>query len=95
MARHLDTCARFDGRFSADMSKAALELEQKHKAKYTKKYVLSGSEVNGTLGEFVGQKLTSSIGEIILKKAGHRLVHDSYAAESDNKFWRSSVMETG
>ena len=46
LARHLDACARFDGRFSADMLKAALESEQKHKANYTKKYVLSGSEVN-------------------------------------------------
>ena len=46
LVRHLDTCARFDGRFSADMSKVALKSEQKHKVNYTKKYVLSGSEVN-------------------------------------------------
>ena len=37
-------CARFDGRFSVDRAKEALELEQKHKAKYTTKYVLSRSE---------------------------------------------------
>ena len=56
LARHLDNCARFDGIFSDVMSKAALESDQKHKANYTKKYVLSGNEVNNIAGEFVGQK---------------------------------------
>ena len=32
LSRHLETCARFDGRFSVDRAKDALELEQKHKA---------------------------------------------------------------
>ena len=45
LSRHLETCARFDGRFSVDRAKEALELEQKHKAKYTTKYVLSRSKV--------------------------------------------------
>ena len=74
LSRYLETCARFDGRFSVDRAKEALELEQKHKAKYTTKYVLSRSEVYGILGEFVGHKLTTSMGGQILEKAGHRLV---------------------
>ena len=74
MSRHLEMCARFDGRFSVDRAKEALELEQKHKAKYTTKYVLSRSEMYNILGEFVGHKLTTSMGEQILEKAGHRLV---------------------
>ena len=49
--------ARFDGRFSVDRAKDALELEQKHKAKYTTKYVLSRSEVYEIIGEFVGHTL--------------------------------------
>ena len=59
LSRHLETCARFDGRFSVDRAKEALELEQKHKAKYTTKYVLSRSEVYNILGEFVGHKFTT------------------------------------
>ena len=51
LSRHLETCARFDGRFSVDRAKDALELEQKHKAKYTTKYVLSRSEVYEIIGE--------------------------------------------
>ena len=74
LSRHLEMCARFDGRFSVDSAKEALELEQKHKAKYTTKYVLSRSEMYDILGEFVGHKLTTSMGEQILEKAGHRLV---------------------
>ena len=58
LSRHLETCARFDGRFSVDRAKEALELEQKHKAKYTTKYVLSRSEVYEILGEFVLQTTT-------------------------------------
>ena len=77
LSRHLETCARFDGRFSVDRAKEALELEQKHKAKYTTKYVLSRSEVYNILGEFVGHKLTISMGEQILEKAGHRLVDEA------------------
>ena len=92
LVRHLDTCARFDGRFSADMSKAAFESEQKHMANYTKKYVLSGSEVNDIAGEFVGHKLTISMVKMILEKAGHRIVD---AAESVNKILVSSGMEAG
>ena len=91
-AKHLDTCARFDGRFFADMSKAALQSEQKHEANYTKKYVLSGSELNDIAGEFVDHKLTTSTVEMILKKARHRIVD---AAESDNKILVSSGMEAG
>ena len=72
LSRHLETCARFDGRFSVDGAKEA--LEQKHKAKYTTKYVLSRSEVYEILGEFVGHKLTNSMGQEILEKAGHRLI---------------------
>ena len=75
LSRHLETCLRFDGRFSVERTKEALELEQKHKAKYTTKYVLSRSEMNDILGEFVGHKLTTSMGEQILRKAGHRLLH--------------------
>ena len=60
-------CARFDGRFSVDRAKEALELEQKHKAKYTTKYMSSSSEVYDILGEFVGHKLTTSIGKQILE----------------------------
>ena len=74
LSRHLETCARFDGRFSVDRAKEALELEQKHKAKYTKKYVLSRSEVYEILGEFVGHKFTTSMSQEILEKAGHRLI---------------------
>ena len=74
LTRHLETCARFDGRFSVDRAKEALELEQKHKAKYTTKYVLSRSEVYQILGEFVGHKFTNSMGQEILEKAGHRLI---------------------
>ena len=74
LSRHLETCARFDGRFSVDRAKEALELEQKHKAKYTTKYVLSRFEVYEILGEFVGHKFTTSMGKEILKKAGHRLI---------------------
>ena len=74
LSRHLETCARFDGRFSVDRAKEALELEQKHKAKYTTKYVLSRSEVYNILGEFVGHKFTTSMGKEILEKAGHRLI---------------------
>ena len=74
LSRHLETCARFDGRFSVDRAKEALELEQKHKAKYTTKYVLSRSEVYNILGEFVGHKFTNSMGQEILEKAGHRLI---------------------
>ena len=74
LSRHLETCARFDGRLSVDRAKEALELEQKHKEKYTTKYVLSRSEVYDILGEFVGHKLTASMAEQILEKAGHRLV---------------------
>ena len=74
LSRHLETCARFDGRFSVDRAKEALELEQKHKAKYTTKYVLSRSEVYEILGEFVGHKFTNSVGQDILEKAGHRLI---------------------
>ena len=59
---------------------------------HTKKYVLSGDEVNEIAGEVVGQKLTNSMDEMILKKAGHRIV---YAAESDKKILISSGMETG
>ena len=72
LSRHLETCARFDGRFSVDRAKEA--LEQKHKAKYTTKYVLSRSEVYEILGEFVGHKFTNSMGQEILEKAGHRLI---------------------
>ena len=74
LSRHLETCARFDGRFSVDRAKEALELEQKHKAKYTTKYVLSRSEVYEIFGEFVGHKFTNSMGQEILEKAGHRLI---------------------
>ena len=74
LSRHLETCAIFDGRFSVDRAKEALELEQKHKAKYTTKYVLSRSEVYEILGEFVGHKFTNSMGQEILEKAGHRLI---------------------
>ena len=74
LSRHLEKCVRFDGRFSVDRTKEALDLEQKHKAKYTTKYVLSRSEVYHILGEFVGHKSTTSMGEQILEKAGHRLV---------------------
>ena len=74
LSRHLETCARFDGRFSVDRAKEALELEQKHKAKSTTKYVLSSSEVYNILGEFVGHKLTTSMGQETLEKAGHRLI---------------------
>ena len=74
LSRHLETCARFDGRFSADRAKEAPELDQKHKAKYTTKYVLSRSEVYEILGEFVGHKFTNSMGQEILEKAGHRLI---------------------
>ena len=74
LSRHLETCARFDGRFSVDRAKEALELEQKHKAKYTTKYVLSRSEVYEILGEFVGHKFTNSMGQEILEKGGHRLI---------------------
>ena len=74
MSRHLETCARFDGRFSVDRAKKALELEQKHNAKYTTKYVLSRSEVYDILGEFVSQKFTTSMGKEIIEKAGHRLI---------------------
>ena len=74
LSRHLETCARFDGRFSVDRAKDALELEQKHKAKYTTKYVLSRSEVYEIIGEFVGHTLTNSMGQEILEKAGHRLI---------------------
>ena len=74
LSRHLETCARFDGRFSLDRAKEALELEQKHKAKYTTKYVLSCSEVYDILGEFVGHKFTTSMGQEILEKAGHRSI---------------------
>ena len=74
LSRHLETCARFDGRFSVDRAKEALELKQKHKAKYPTKYVLSRSEVYDILGEFVGHKFTTSMGKEILEKAGHRLI---------------------
>ena len=74
LSRHLETCARFDGRFSVDRAKDALELEQKHKAKYTTKYVLSRSEVYEIIGEFVGHTLTNSMGQEMLEKAGHRLI---------------------
>ena len=74
LSRHLETCARFDGRFSVDRAKEALELEQKHKAKYTSKYVLSRSEVYEILGEFVGHKFTNSMGQDIFGKGGHRLI---------------------
>ena len=74
LSRYLEMCARFDGRFSVDRAKEALELEQKHMAKYTTKYVLSRSEVYDILGEFVGHKLTTSMGQEILEKAGHRLI---------------------
>ena len=74
LSRHLETCARFDGRFSVDRAKEALELEQKQKGKYTTKYVLSRSEVYEILGEFVGHKFTNSMGQEILEKAGHRLI---------------------
>ena len=74
LSRHLETCARFDGRFSVDRAKEALALEQKHKAKYTTKYVLSRSEVYEIIGEFFGHKLTNSTGQEILEKAGHRLI---------------------
>ena len=74
LSRHLETCARFDGRFSVDRAKEALELEQKHKAKYTTRYVLSRSEVYEILGEFVGHKFTNSMGQEILEKAGHKLI---------------------
>ena len=46
LSRHLETCARFDGRFSVDRAKESPELEQKHKAKYTTKYLLTCSEVS-------------------------------------------------
>ena len=45
LSRHLERCARFDGRFYVDRAKEALELEQKHETKYTTKNVLSSSEV--------------------------------------------------
>ena len=59
LSRHLETCARFDGRFSVDRAKEALELEQKHKAKYTTKYVLSRSEVYEIIGELDATDITS------------------------------------
>ena len=74
LSRHLEACARFDGRFSVDRAKEALELEQKHKAKYTTKYVSSRSEVYDILGEFVGHEFTTSMGKEFLEKAGHRLI---------------------
>ena len=74
LSRHMETCARFDGRFSVDRAKEALELDQKHKANYTTKYVLSRSEVYEILGEFVGHKFTTSMGKKISEKAGHRLI---------------------
>ena len=51
------------GRFCTIKSNEVLDLEQKHKANYTKKYALSCPEMNKILGEFVGNKLTISIGE--------------------------------
>ena len=38
----------FDGRFSTEKSREALELEQKHEANYTKNDALSGSEMKKT-----------------------------------------------
>ena len=84
LSRHLKTCARFDGRFSVDRAKEALELEQKNKAQYTTKYVLSRSEVYEILGEFVGHKLTNSMGQEILEKAGHRLIDAAGVLDTTN-----------
>ena len=65
LSRHLDICVSFDGRLPTEKSKEALDLEQKHKANYTKKYALAGSEVREILGESVGHKFTLSMGEMI------------------------------
>ena len=93
LSRLLDTCVRFDGRFSTGKSKESLDLEQKHKASYTKKNTLAGRKVKEMLGEFVGHKFTLSMGEMILKKAGHRMVNfaDGEINISPSSFRKTSI----
>ena len=74
LSRHLYTCLSFEGRFSTEKAKEALVLEQKNKASYFRKYDLTVFEVKEILDEFVGKQLTTLMGELILQKAGHRMV---------------------
>ena len=74
LSRHLDTCLSFEGRLSKAKAKEALLLEQKNKVSYFRKYALSSFEVKEILDKFVGKLLTTDIGELILQKAGHRMV---------------------
>ena len=75
LSRHLYTCLSFEGRFSTEKAKEALVLQQKNKASYFRKYALTGFEVKEILDEFVGKQLTTHMGELILQKAGHRMVN--------------------
>ena len=76
LSRHLYTC--FEGRCSMEKAKEALVFEQKNKASYFKKYALTGFEVKEILDEFVGKQLTTHMGELILQKAGHRMVNSAH-----------------
>ena len=78
LSRHLYTCLSFEGRFSTEKAKEALVLEQKNKASYFKKYALTGFEVKEILDESVGKQLTTHMGELILQKAGHRMVNSAH-----------------
>ena len=93
LSRHLDTCLSFEGRLSKAKAKEALLLEQKNKASYFRKYALSSFEVKEILDEFVGKLLTTDMGELILQKAGHRMVKSAHCdtMELDVTLTHSSV----
>ena len=78
LSRHLDVCLSFEGRLSKDKAKEALVLEQMKKASYFRKYALTCFEVKEILDEFVGKELTTHMGELILQKAGHRMVKSEH-----------------
>ena len=61
-----------------EKAKEALVLEQKNNASYFRKYALTGFEVKEILDEFAGKQLTTHMGELILQKAGHRMVNSAY-----------------
>lgn len=65
---------RFEGRFSSEKTKEALEFEQRNKSNYSRMYALTGMEVYELLEEFIGLQLTTGLCEDILKKVGHRIV---------------------
>ena len=93
LSRHLDVCLSFEGRLSKAKAKEALVLEQNKKASYFRKYALTYFEVREILDEFVGKELTTHMGELILQKAGHRIVKAPHCVtmELDVNLTHSSV----